>query len=61
MFQVAAGIAYALDHGYEARFPQLKNAIRGELNLEHVFHRLNVEDFPPNTPFIYYTEKGATL
>jgi len=56
MFQTAVAIAYALDHGYEARFPSLKNAINGELNILNVFHRLRTEDFPPETKFIYHNE-----
>lgn len=60
MFQVAAATAYALDHGYEARFPLLKKAIHGDLNLQYVFHRVNSSDFPPDTKFLDYSESATT-
>ena len=51
LFQTAAVIGYALDHGSEARFPSLKNAINAELNLRYVLHRLNISEFPEGTAF----------
>lgn len=43
MFIVAACVAYALDHGYEPIFPELKEARGSHLNIKHIFHRLNLE------------------
>lgn len=56
MFQTAAALAFALDHGYEARFPSLKNAINAELNLATVFHRLNTSALPPETECSHHSE-----
>lgn len=46
MFQTAAAVSFALDQGYEARFPSLKRAINGPLNLQDVFYRLDVSEIP---------------
>ncbi len=56
LFQTAAVIAYARDHGCEARFPSLKTAINAELNLQYVFHRLNTSAFPDHTEFEQFNE-----
>ena len=60
MFQVAAAVAYALDHQYEARFPDLGNAKDGPANCQFVFHRLNTSPFPGFTKFEIYSEELAT-
>lgn len=54
MFQTAATIAYALDHGMQASFPTLGDAINGQLNCRDVFHRLNISPFPENTHFYFH-------
>jgi len=51
MFQVAAALSYALDHGAEASFPDLPSAINGELNCKTVFHRVKTDPFPPDAEF----------
>ncbi len=51
LFQTAAVIAYALDHGYEVRFPSLKTAINADLNLRYVFHRVDTSPFPEGVAF----------
>lgn len=43
MFMVAACIAYALDHDYEAIFPSLKDARYANLNIKYVFRKVNLE------------------
>jgi len=61
LFQTAAAVCYALEHGYEARFPNLKDAINGDLNLKYVLHRLNTDPFPPDVEFIDYYEMGHNI
>src|SRR5579872_5599004 len=46
LFQVAAVLAYARDHNYEAVFPNFDTAAGGKENYRYVFYRLNV--LPPN-------------
>ena len=57
MFQTAIAIAYALDHGCEARFPSLKKAINADLNLRYVLHRLDTTEFPEGTEFEIFREQ----
>jgi hypothetical protein len=56
MFQIAAAVGYALDHGYQYRFPSLIDAIYGGLNYVFVFHRLNIDPFPTNVDFYHHFE-----
>lgn len=60
MFQIAAAVAYALDHDCEARFPKICQAADGKANVEFVFHRLNQEKFPKKTRFKIYRENEST-
>jgi hypothetical protein len=46
MFQVAAAIGYALDHGLDARFPDIDQALGGKLNGPTVFRKLNRDPLP---------------
>lgn len=43
LFQIATATAYAIDHGCEARFPSLKNAINAHLNHRYVFPSINTD------------------
>ena len=56
LFQTAAVIAYARDHGCEARFPTLKSAINAPLNIRYVFHRLDLSPIPEGTKFERFNE-----
>lgn len=60
MFEAAAAIAYAKDHGHTVSFPSLFEAIRGEENYRTVFHRLNVEPFPEGTEFYFHNHDLCT-
>ena len=44
MFQTAAAISFALDNGYVALFPSLRQAINGQLNLQDVFYQLDASE-----------------
>lgn len=61
LFQTAFAIAYALDHGCEARFPSLKRAINADLNLRYVFHGLDISEFPDGTEFESFTEPSYDI
>jgi hypothetical protein len=60
MFEVAATLAYAMDHGYEASFPTLFEAIRGEENYAAVFHRIPIDSFPAGTEFTLHNHDALT-
>lgn len=53
MFQIAATVSYALEHGCEAVFPDIRQARDGEMNSKYIFHRLNTSPMPP---FFTFTE-----
>ncbi|MGH7890571.1 MAG: alpha-1,2-fucosyltransferase [Thermodesulfobacteriota bacterium] len=61
MFQIATTVAYALDHQCECSFPHLKEALNGQLNHQYVFHRLNIDPFPPDAPFHLYSQHEHAL
>lgn len=61
LFQIAAAVSYALDHGYEYRFPGLKEAIRGELNHHFVFPLLKDSCFPKFLLFDHHYEKNSVI
>ena len=52
LFQVAAAIGYARDHGCEARFPGLKEALGAEENVRDVFHRLDFSAAPEMSLYV---------
>lgn len=56
LFQVAAAIAYARDHGCEARFPELQESIRKDPNYQFLFHRVDISPFPSEVQFIRFHE-----
>jgi len=58
LFQVAAAISYALDHGYEARFPKLPS-YSNDQSYQIVFHRVNTAKFPKGTKFVTYKDMGS--
>jgi len=60
MFQVAAAIGYALDHGCKAIFPSGKQAVSGISNFEYVFHRLNTEYIPEKGKYTYYESHNTS-
>jgi Glycosyl transferase family 11 len=51
MWEAAAVLGYALDHGAEPIFPDIKSAINGEVNSQYIFHRLNISPLPPHKEF----------
>lgn len=61
MFQAAATIAYALDHGYDAYFPNLSVCPWWDLpiNRQYFFSRLNPNNPPGSLEFIY--EDNGTI
>lgn len=56
MFQVAATVAYALDHDCEPVFTSFDYAAGGELNYQYVFHRLKI--LQPDQNFHYEEHPG---
>jgi hypothetical protein len=54
LFQAAAVIAYALDHGHTAVFPSLPSAMNGHINQQFVMSRLNTAALPRHPHFIEY-------
>jgi len=60
MFEIASVTAYGLDHGYEVSFPSLFDAINGEENFKHVFHRVKVDPFPEGTEFMFHDHDRYT-
>ena len=56
MFQVAAAVAYALDHGSEAIFPKVCEARDAEINARYIFHRLNRTSLPEGEVFYLYED-----
>ena len=52
LFEAAAAITYALDHGCEPVFPEAPRALNGVLNTKYVFHRLNTLPLPKEVSFL---------
>ncbi|HSX25591.1 MAG TPA: alpha-1,2-fucosyltransferase [Chlamydiales bacterium] len=57
MFQIAAALSFALDHGCEARFPNIAQARDAPINAPYILHRLNQESFPPDVQFEAYHDR----
>ncbi len=51
LFQTAATVAYALDHGCVVSFPAITKAERGEENYRYFLHRISTSPFPRKTDF----------
>lgn len=60
LFEIAAAVSYALDQGYEARFPELQKTLK---NGEYapVFQKINTSKFPRKTKFISYQEPSHSF
>lgn len=59
MWTIAAVVAHALEYDYEPVFPELKEALGGEFNYRHFFHRLNVSSLSNNEKFHVFTESHS--
>lgn len=60
MFQVAAAVGYALDHGCEAIFPAWAQAFSGSFNFYYIFHRVNKMHIPEDEKYTYYESRNTS-